>query len=105
VRRKLVFTAEAAEQLGALGADQSKKGLYRQILKTLGLLEIDTRHPGLNTHECTSLEGINSERIWETYVQNKTPGAYRIFFHYGPDEGTARKRVAVLTVVAVTPHP
>lgn len=102
---KLRFTAEAATQLQVLNADPAAKGLRKQVLKTLGLLEIDTRHPGLNAHEYTSFAGINSERIWEAYAQNNTPGAYRVFFHYGPDEGTSRRRIPVLTILAIEPHP
>jgi hypothetical protein len=105
VRRQLRFTDEAVGQLDALSADPRKKGLHKQVLKTLGLLEIDTRHPGLKPHVFKSLSGANGERVWEAYAQNKTPGAYRVFFHYGPDEGTGEDRVAVLTIVAITPHP
>jgi len=55
-----------------------------------GLLEINPRHPGLHTHEFSSLAGPDGERIWEAYAQNNTPGAYRVFFHYGPDEGSGK---------------
>ena len=105
MQRRLRFTDEAVARLRALGADKSKKGLCRQVLKTLGLLELDTRHPGLRAHEYQSLAGANGERIWEAHAQNKTPGAYRVFFHCGPDEGSGKKRVATLTIVAMTPHP
>jgi hypothetical protein len=84
VQRQLRFTDESAGQLRALEADVAKRGLHRQVLKTLGLLELNTRHPGLNTHEFRSLEGMKGERVWKAYAQ--TPGAYRVFFHYGPDE-------------------
>jgi hypothetical protein len=105
VQRQLRFTEEAAGQLQVLAADAARRSLYRQVLKTLGLLELNTRHPGLNTHEFQSLEGVKGERVWEAYAQNQTPGAYRVFFHYGPDEDSATKRVAVITVIAITPHP
>jgi hypothetical protein len=105
VVRRLRFTNEAAAELARLSSDPSKRGLYKQVLKTLGLLEIDTRHPGLNAHEYHALCGSRAERIWEAYAQNRTPGAYRVFFHYGPDEGPIRKRVAVVTIVAITAHP
>ena len=41
----------------------------------------------------------------EAYVQNQTPGAYRVFFYYGPDRIEAGRRIAVLTIVDITPHP
>ncbi len=105
MKRQLRFTDESAGQLEMLAADPASRGLYKQVLKTLGLLELNTRHPGLNTHEYQSLEGVKGERVWEAYAQNQTPGAYRVIFHYGPDEGSGKKRVPVLTIVAITPHP
>ena len=105
MQRQLRFTDEADAQLKALASDAAQKGLHKQVLKTLGLREINTRHPGLHTHEYQSFVGPNGERVWEAYAQNQTPGAYRVFFHYGPDEGSAKKRIPVLTILAITPHP
>jgi len=105
VQRYLRFTDEAAGQLSSLESNPAKQGLYKQVAKTLGLLEINTSHPGLKTHEYSSLRGVHDERVWEAYAQNRTPGAYRLFFHYGPDEKKGAKRVPVLTIVAITPHP
>jgi len=92
-------------QLRSISMDSSTKGLHKQVLKTLALLELNTRHPGLHAHEFQSLAGVNGERVWEAYAQNDTPGAFRVFFHYGPDEVANRKRLAVLTIVAITAHP
>lgn len=105
MQRQLRFTDESVGQLKALSADPAKRGLHKQILKTLGLLELNTRHPGLNTHEFRSLEGTKGERVWEAYAQNQTPGAYRVFFHYGPDDVAGKRRVSIVTIVAITPHP
>jgi hypothetical protein len=38
------------------------------------------------------------EKVWEAYIQNNTPGAYRLFWCYGPGAGQ-------ITVIAMTPHP
>ena len=105
MQRHLRFTDESAGQLKALAADPARRGLYKQVLKTLGLLELNIRHPGMNTHEYQSLEGVKGERVWGAYAQNQTPGAYRVFFHYGPDEGSGKKRIPIVTIVAITPHP
>jgi hypothetical protein len=51
------------------------------------------------------LIGAGGEKVFEAYAQNDTPGAYRIFWHYGPDEVVGKKRTPVITVVAITPHP
>jgi hypothetical protein len=105
VQRQLRFTDESAGQLEALAADPAKRGLHKQVLKTLGLLELNPRHQGLKTHEYQSLEGVKGERVWEAYAQNQTPGAYRVFFHNGPDEVTGKRRIPIVTIVAITPHP
>jgi hypothetical protein len=103
--RQLVFTNEAAEQLEKIRDDPAKAGLLKQLHKTLGLMETNLRHPSLNTHEYTSLKGPNGEKIFEAYVQNNTPGAYRVFFFYGPDFVSKGKRVPVLTVFLIAAHP
>lgn len=105
MQRQLRFTPEAAARLQALAKDASKKGLYKQVLKTLGLLELNPRHPSLHTHEFQSLAGVNGERVWEAYAQNQTPGAYRVFFYYGPDELAGGKRTPILTILTITAHP
>lgn len=52
----------------------------------------------LHTYKYDAMQGPNGEDVFESYAQNKTPGAYRIFWHYGPDK---RK----LTILEVCPHP
>ena len=76
------------------------EGLFNQLVKCLTLLETNPRHPGLRTHEFTSIEHPYSrgEKVFEAYVQHKTPGAYRVFWCYGPAK-------AEITVIAITPHP
>lgn len=85
--------------------DPSKAPVCKQVHKALGFLELNPNHPGLNCHEFTSLAGINGEKVFEAYAQNKTLGAYRIFWHYGPDEVVGKQRVPIITIVAITPHP
>jgi hypothetical protein len=52
----------------------------------------------LHTHKYNALEGPNGEEVFEAYVENNTPGAYRIFWHYGPGRG-------IISIIAITPHP
>ena len=103
--RKIEFTPIADQQLSALEANPAKAAILKQVQKALGYLEANPRHPSLNTHEFTAFSGLNGEKVFEAYAQNNTPGAYRIFWHYGPDEVAGKKRVAVITIVAITPHP
>ncbi len=76
------------------------EGLFTQVYKTINLLKSNPRHPGLNTHEYDSLEHPYNpkEKIFEAYAQNNTPGAYRVFWCYGPKQ-------KIITIIAITPHP
>ena len=103
--QRIKFTPVAWEQLAALENMPSKSTTLGQVRKALGYLEIDPHHPGLHTHEFISLTGAHGEKIFEAYAQNRTPGAYRIFWHYGPDEMRGKKRIPAITIVAITPHP
>lgn len=94
----LKFTPEADANLRALEENKSLAKRLKAARKALGYLEVNPRHPGLNTHKYSSLVGENSEEIFEAYAENKTPGAYRIFWHYGPGKN-------VITIIAITPHP
>ncbi|MDR2849863.1 MAG: hypothetical protein LBW77_04880 [Verrucomicrobiota bacterium] len=104
MQRKLMFTREARENLDALESDPQKAGLLRQVRKTLALMETNLRHPSLATHKYVSLSRSGRD-VFESYVQNKTLGAYRVFWPYGPDEDIGERRISVITIVAVTPHP
>ena len=105
MQRKIYFTPTAAAQYSELESAPSKAAVYEQVRKSLGYLEEDPHHPSLNTHEFTSLTGAKDEKVFEAYAQNNTPGAYRIFWHYGPDEIKGKKRTPVITIVAITSHP
>lgn len=94
----LIFTEKADSQLDFLEHSKDKKTVLKAVRKTLALMETDLKHPSLQTHEYSDLEGANGEKVFESYAQNRTPGAYRIFWHYGP-----LKRQ--ITVVAIVPHP
>jgi hypothetical protein len=105
MNRKLRLSQEAQDCLSALAADPHSAGLLKQVRKVLVLLETNLRHPSLNTHKFKSLQGPNGEEVFEAYVQNQTPGAYRVFFHYGPDLLEAGRRIPVISVISITRHP
>jgi len=71
---RLQFTATARENLAELEQRDPRK--YKKVLKTLGLMETDLRHPGLKTHKYEFLSGPQGEEVFEAYVENKTPGAF-----------------------------
>jgi hypothetical protein len=77
-----------------------QEGLFKQVAKAVRQLATDPRHSSLNTHEYESLENPFDPKgkVFEAYAQNNTPGAYRIFWCYGPEKGE-------MTILAITPHP
>ena len=105
MNRELRLTPAALETLRELEQSLQQEGLLKQVRKTLGFLETNPRHPSLQTHKFRSLRGPNGEEVFEAYVQNQTSDAYRVFFCYGPDRLEGKRRIPVLTIVAITPHP
>lgn len=75
------------------------EGLFKQVGKCLRLLQQNPRHPGLHTHEFESIPHPyqKDEKVFEAYGQQRTPGAYRIFWCYGPGKGE-------ITIISITPH-
>ncbi len=94
----LCFTDEASANLDALEREPGSAKRLKAVRKALGRLETNPRHPGLNTHKFSSLKGPRGEEIFEAYAENRTPAAYRIFWHYGSDR-------SVIIVIAITAHP
>jgi len=72
---------------------------HKKVLKTIRLL----RHegptcPSLQTHKFESISGPGGDVLWEVYVENRTPGAWRLWWIYGPDPDA-------ITLIMVGPHP
>ncbi len=105
MRSELIFAPTAYQVYEALLNDPAKKGVLKKVKKTLAFIETNLRHPSLSTHECHSFAGLNGEKVFEAYAQQKTRAAYRVFFHYGPDRIEKGKRIPVITIFAITPHP
>ena len=77
-----------------------QEGLFKQVVKCVELLQTNPRHTSLKKHEYNSIENPYhpDTKVFEAYVQNRTPGAYRVFWCYGPKKGE-------ITIIAITPHP
>ncbi len=93
---RLIFQPKAQTALTELEIDDPKK--LEKVRKTLGLMQINLRHRSLQTHKYNAIRGQKGEEVFESYVENKTPGAFRIFWHYGPNQQE-------ITIIAITPHP
>lgn len=97
-RFELLFTEESEQQLITIENNKSKKSIFKAVAKTLGLMQVNLKHPSLKTHEHTRLSRERGYKVFESYAQNNTPGAYRIFWYYGPKKNE-------ITISAIVPHP
>lgn len=81
---------------GTVSKEDAK--LYRKWGKALKLLSEDPKHRSLHTHDIEPLTRRYNERVWESYLENNTSGALRMFWVYGPDRQS-------ITVIGLEPHP
>jgi hypothetical protein len=81
---------------GTIGKDEEK--LYKKFGKALALLANDPKHPGLQSHEIDALSRRYGMKVWQSYLENHTSGAGRIYWVYGPEKGE-------ITVIGLEPHP
>lgn len=92
------FTVEASTQFLSLQESRDKKAQYKAVGKAIAYMKINLRHPSLNTHKFDEMVSPFGGEVFESYAQNKTSGAYRIFWTYGPSKSE-------ITILAITPHP
>jgi len=78
--------------------DRSEEKFFKKLVKVLGYLADNPRHPSLQTHEIDVLSDRYGFKVFEAYLENNTPSAGRVFWAYGPDKGD-------VTVLGVEPHP
>lgn len=95
---KIRYTEEAKRQFLNLQLSKDKQVQFKAVAKALAYMNANLRHPSLKTHKFDELVSPFDGDVFESYAQNKTPGAYRIFWAYGPNK-------AEITVLAITPHP
>jgi hypothetical protein len=101
---ELRYTRSANKQFLDLQTKDATK--HCKVVKCLRSLAENPRHPGLNSHRYESMAGPNGEEILESYVENRVPAAWRVFWSYGLDERDPDSAVVkIITVVAITPHP
>lgn len=98
--KSVAFQAYETRKKSAKTKSSDIEGLFKQVRKTIDILGANPRHPGLHTHEYSSISNPirKGEKVFEAYAQNNTSGAYRVFWCYGPDKSE-------VTIIAITPHP
>jgi hypothetical protein len=84
------------KQQGKLDRDEEK--FFKKFVKTLGYLGQNPRHNSLASHEIGDLTRKYGFKVFQSYLENNTPSAGRIFWAYGPDRED-------ITVLAIEPHP
>jgi hypothetical protein len=84
------------KQAGKL--DKAEERFFKKWIKTLAFLSADPRHNSLASHEISELSRRHGLKIFQSYLENKTPAAGRMFWAYGPDKGD-------ITILAIEPHP
>ena len=94
----LRFSSRAKIDLDNLNINPALEKRAKAVRGCIAKLEANPRHPGLNTHKYDKLSGEVGEVVFEAYAENNTPGAYRIFWYYGPNKDA-------ITIIAITPHP
>ncbi|MDZ4289904.1 MAG: hypothetical protein U0984_18205 [Prosthecobacter sp.] len=78
--------------------DKPEEKFFKKLVKALGYLVADPKHNSLASHEISDLSRKYGVKIYQSYLENHTPGAGRLFWAYGPDKGD-------ITVLAIEPHP
>jgi hypothetical protein len=78
--------------------DPVDETLFRKWAKAIAHLRESPFHPGLASHEIEALTRKVGRKVFQSYLENHTPGAGRMFWVYGPGEGE-------ITVIGLEPHP
>ena len=94
---ELLFSTDAKDQTANIMNDRAREGLKKQLKKAFRFLSSDPFYPGLQSHPVSQFDEIFGDKVFSSYVQNKTPQAHRILLLYGPE-------VKQITIVAVIPH-
>ena len=81
---------------GALTGDERR--MAKKFAKAVQHLQENPFHPGLQSHEIDALSARYGQKVFESYLENNTPGAGRIFWVYEP-------RRNFITVIGLEPHP
>ena len=81
---------------GQLNREEQRQ--FKQLVKALQFLSANPRHPGLQSHEIDDLSRRYGIKVWQSYLENHTPAAGRLFWVYGPARGE-------ITIIGIEPHP
>ena len=89
---------EKQEKYRSGNIKKKEEQLYKKWGKALKLLSADPGYPSLQTHEIEPLSRRYGMKVWQSYLENKTSGAMRMYWVYGPDQKD-------ITIIGLEPHP
>lgn len=75
-----------------------ERRLANKFAKAVAHLGDNPFHPGLQSHEIQELSARYGQKVFESYLENNTPAAGRLFWVYGPKRH-------YITVIGIEPHP
>lgn len=79
-------------------ASKNEVLLLEKLKKCFKLLKSNPKHPSLHSHEISQLSKRYGCKVYESYLENNTPGALRLFWVYGPFKQS-------ITIIGIEPHP
>ena len=98
VPEMLAFWNDLSSKVDKGLANKKEVLLHSKLVKAFKFLQANPRHPSLDSHEISQLTSRYGIKVFESYLENHTPAAGRIFWVYGPIKNS-------ITVIAIEPHP
>lgn len=77
---------------------KNELSLYKKWGKALKLLSQDPTYPSLQSHEIEPLTKRYGVKVWQSYLENNTSRAMRMYWVYGPNRQD-------ITIIGLEPHP
>lgn len=94
------FIADLETRFGNNQLRKPERQLLKKLVRGLTKLATNPRDRTLESHEIVELSRKYAPlRIWESYLENKKPGAYRLFWYYHPTIDH------LIVIVGIQPHP
>lgn len=77
---------------------KSEERIYKKWGNAIKKLADDPFYVSLKTHEISQLSKRYGMKVWQSYLENRTSGAMRMYWVYGPGEQE-------ITIIGLEPHP
>lgn len=72
-------------------------GRFKKAKKAIGTMrEVGPSYPGFHTHQMDHLKGPGGATIWNSYVENAAPNAWRMYWVWKPG--------GIVFIVSIGPH-